>query len=566
MAAPSTNSNSDSHHLPERAEFWQMFTRLLGPEHRFYKLVLIYSLAISLLTLAIPISVQALIDTIANIGIVRAIVVISLILFGLLMVSGVLYALRAYILELFNRRIFIRLASEMAMSAVTARDAGMDDRKRLSLFNRFFDIMTLKKNLPLILTNGFSLLLQSLIGFIVVSLYHLYFFLFALILIALIWIVWKIWGWRAIQTGFALSEAKYETADWLQSLSMSLRDFKDTGNVEYILEEFNDVVNHHVDLQEKHFSFNYRQLLSFLLINALASSALLGMGGWLVIQGELTLGQLVAAELIMLGIFAGLPLLAGYLEYFYDVCAAVEEISRFRTLPQENVSLEQSRALNAEGASVRFDRAGFGKVGSDSEVCLDFTLAPGDILRMNCPDARMRSLIKNALAGNIHPPRGEVYYGDLATREINAFELRKKIKVFDRASVVPGSIRHYLMFSNPTASQHDIRQALALLALESEIDALPRGLDTHISGDGFPLSLEQTLALKLAAMYLARPNVLVLKHITDLVEPEIVANLMRAIQAYGGAVIYFTQRTEFDCFTRELDLSGILVGEQEHSA
>jgi len=93
MAAPSTHSATDSHHLPERAEFWQMFIRLLGPEHRFYKLVVIYSLAISLLTLAIPISVQALIDTIANIGIVRAIVVISLILFGLLMVSGVLYAL-----------------------------------------------------------------------------------------------------------------------------------------------------------------------------------------------------------------------------------------------------------------------------------------------------------------------------------------------------------------------------------------------------------------------------------------------------------------------------------------
>ncbi|MGA0935624.1 MAG: hypothetical protein ACO3R5_10890 [Pseudohongiellaceae bacterium] len=560
MAAPSTHSATDSHHLPERAEFWQMFIRLLGPEHRFYKLVVIYSLAISLLTLAIPISVQALIDTIANIGIVRAIVVISLILFGLLMVSGVLYALRAYILELFNRRIFIRLATEMAMSAVTARDAGMDDRKRLSLFNRFFDIMTLKKNLPLILTNGFSLLLQSLIGFIVVSLYHLYFFLFALILIALIWVVWKIWGWRAIQTGFALSEAKYETADWLQGLSISLRDFKDTGNVEYILEEFNDVVNHHVDQQEKHFSFNYRQLLSFLLINALASSALLGMGGWLVIQGELTLGQLVAAELIMLGIFAGLPMLAGYLEYFYDVCAAVEEISRFRTLPQENVRLEQSRILNVEGASIRFDRASFGKLGSEQEVCLDFSLAPREILRIQCPDARVRSLIKNAMAGNIHPPRGEVYFGNLATREINAFELRKKIKVFDRASVVPGSIRHYLMFSNPTASQHDIREALALVELEDDIDAMPRGLDTYMSGDGFPLSLEQTLALKLAAMYLSRPKVMVLKHITDLVQPNIVQNLMQAIQGYGGAVMYITQLTEFTCFTRELDMSAILVG------
>lgn len=72
-------------------------------------------------------------------------------------------------------------------------------------------------------------------------------------------------GWKAIQTGFLLSEAKYETADWLQTLSISLRDFKATGNIEYILEEFNDVVNHHVDEQEKHFAYTYKQLLSFLL-------------------------------------------------------------------------------------------------------------------------------------------------------------------------------------------------------------------------------------------------------------------------------------------------------------
>jgi len=56
--------STQDHHLPTLSEFRPMFFRLLGPEHRFYKLVLVYSIAISLLTLAIPISVQALIDTI----------------------------------------------------------------------------------------------------------------------------------------------------------------------------------------------------------------------------------------------------------------------------------------------------------------------------------------------------------------------------------------------------------------------------------------------------------------------------------------------------------------------
>ena len=117
-----------------------------------------------------------------------------MLLFGLLLFSGILYAFRAYIMELFNRRIFIRIASEMALGAIAARESGTDERKRLALFNRFFDIMTLKKNVPNIITNGFSLVLQAIIGFIVVSLYHLYFFLFAMVLVFLLLIVWKMWG------------------------------------------------------------------------------------------------------------------------------------------------------------------------------------------------------------------------------------------------------------------------------------------------------------------------------------------------------------------------------------
>jgi len=553
--------SAHGHTLPGISEFKPMFYRLLAPEQRFYKLVLIYSIAISLLTLAIPISVQALIDTIANIGLVRAVVMISLILFALMMVSGVLYALRAYILELFNRHIFIRLSSEMAMRAVTARESGMDERKRLALFNRFFDIMTLKKNVPDILTNGFSLVLQSFIGFIVVSLYHLYFFLFAVILILLIWLVWKIWGWRAISSGFHLSEAKYETADWLQNLSMSLRDFKATGNVEYVLEEFNDVVLHFVDCQETHFGYNYKQLLSLLFVNALASAALLGMGGYLVIQGELTLGQLVAAELIMLGIFSGLPQLAGYLGYFYDICAAVEEISRFNQLPQDPDTLTERESLQDSSQVLVFSKAGFGKASEGNEVNLDFRVEPGQIIRATCDEARMRSIVKNAVVGNIFPRRGEIYFGNLATREINPFELRKRIKVLDRGSVIPGSIRHYLMFSNPEAKQQEIREALEITGLADFIDALPNGLDTLVSGDGYPLSLEQTLALKLGAIYLSRPSVLVLKHINDLIEPDILHTVMTKIREYGGAVIYFTQRNDIDCFTSTIDLDTQLTDE-----
>ncbi|MDB3890907.1 hypothetical protein N9350_03160 [Gammaproteobacteria bacterium] len=85
-----------AHHFPDRKEFKEQFFTLLRPEAGFYKVVLVYSLAISLLTLAVPLSVQLLVDTVANIALPRAVFLIASLLFALLFFSGVMYALRTY--------------------------------------------------------------------------------------------------------------------------------------------------------------------------------------------------------------------------------------------------------------------------------------------------------------------------------------------------------------------------------------------------------------------------------------------------------------------------------------
>jgi len=109
-----------AHHFPDREEFKEQFFTLLKPEAGFYKVVLVYSLAISLLTLAVPLSVQLLVDTVANIALPRAVFLIASLLFALLFFSSVMYALRTYAMELFSRKIYSRIASEMAMTAMLA--------------------------------------------------------------------------------------------------------------------------------------------------------------------------------------------------------------------------------------------------------------------------------------------------------------------------------------------------------------------------------------------------------------------------------------------------------------
>lgn len=543
---------ASAHPYPDRQQFRRLLAAMLRPESAFYRVILVYSVAISLLTLAIPISVQMLIDTIANIGLLSAVVTIGLLLFALLLLSGTLFALRAWTMELWNRRLFSRVASEMAMTGLLARTGYFEEQQREVLFNRFFDIMTLKKNVPYLLSYGFSLFFQSVIGFVVVSLYHFYFFIFCTVLIVLLWGVWSLWGWKAIESGFHLSEAKHATAGWLQGLAVNNGFYKGRSRMQQALQRTDTQINHHLDQQEVHFRYSFRQLLSFLFIYAAASAVLLTMGGWLVIQGELSLGQLVAAELIMSAIFYGLPQMAGFLDYFYDVCAAVEELSRFESVETERVK-ESAQEVVLAGGALQLQKAGCRHEGRQYELSL--LIPPGSVVRAIAEDGITQQVFCAVLKRQLPLLNGAITLGasDLADCDIR--DLRQAVVVFDRQTLLPLSIRAYLALAAPGTGSADMHAALALLQLDAELAALPQGLDTQLSFGGSPLLFDQALRLKLAFALLSPGRVLILGQLFDCLSPATLRAFLRAWCSTGQRIaIYFTRRQDLTDFDMQLEL------------
>jgi len=537
-------------HFPDRREFKEMFFAILSPEAGFYKVVLVYSLAISLLTLAVPISLQLLVDTVANIALLRAVVLIALLLFTLLFLSGVMYALRAYAMELFSRKLYARISSEIAMTAMLAEPEYFGHKQKTDLFNRYFDIVTLKKNIPSILTNGFTLILQSFIGFTVVSFYHFYFFIFSMLLIFLIWVIWRVWGWRAIETSFRLSDSKYRTADWLQSLALNSESYRSSQNPSFALENTNRLVDSHIQCQVNHFKNTYSQLIGMLLLYAAASAALLGIGGWLVIEGELTLGQLVAAELIMSAIFVGLPQMAGYLDSLYYVCAAVEELARFRDVETEGPENESDiRLMHDE--EVVFSKVKLEQQNQDMEF--NFELPGRGLFRVSGNIMCLRR-IAELLSRNYRPVSGLITIGGHDNTDIQRQELRKAVRVINRVTVPPMTVREFLdLYVRPNA-KYSRQQALSLLRLDDEIAHLPDGMNTTLSRGAWPLSQPQAIRLKLASALLSEPSVLVLEDIVDAVDPDIMDDFLSTIQKLNTTVLYYTKRQDIGTFDYILNL------------
>lgn len=526
----------------------QLVKNMLKNEKQYYWLAIIYGIGISLLTLAVPISVQMLINTVANTGLVAQLVVLTVTLFVLLLISGLLYALRLHLMELFGRRFYARLVGEITLRTIYAQNPFFMDNEKGTLFNRYFDIVTVQKTVPYLLIGGFSIILQALVGFVIVSLYHPVFLGFNLVLIVLLWLVWGIWGKGAVLSAVELSQTKHNVAGWVEGLGASNGYYKSRQHIERSLTETDQQTANYIQSSEKHFKYTFSQTLAFLFIYALASALLLGMGGWLVIIGELSLGQLVAAELILSAVFYGISQLGLYLNSFYDLTAAAEELSLFYDIPQE-IPEGNIEPRQGDGDLLFSNVQGMAR---SADVVFNFRIKQGESIMCATPNHGIQRLFTDLLKHHIKPDGGYVTFFGTDILDIEVHELRQIITILDRPSLVAATIREYLRYADVNQPNHIMMEALACAGLDESIRYMPEGMDTKLSVTGAPLSLVEVLKLKLAATLIAKPNILVLNQLFDVVPSHILKRVLDKINNNGETtVIYFSNRDEnlnFDRF------------------
>jgi putative ABC transport system ATP-binding protein len=520
-------------------KFFRIFFEILKPEANFYWLAVVYGVGISLLSLATPISVQMLINTIANTALTAPLVMLSLTLFGLLFISSMIYALRIHLMELFARRFYARMVAEISLISVYAQNPFFGDFKSSPLFNRYFDVVYVQTAIPILFIGGFTTLLQIAVGFVLVSLYHPYFLGFTLVMIALMWLVWLAWGSRALRTGVDLSHAKHKTAAWLQTIGGSNGFFKSQRRIDYALDKTDDYTRVYVTERKRHFRHLFSQTIAFLLMYAAASAALLGLGGWLVIQNQLTLGQLVAAELVLSAAFLGVAQLGTYLGYFYDLFAAVEEISQFYDVEQE----QPKGADPFEGPDHTIAMKGVRGHARHESAQFDLEIPSGSIIMAAASHHGVQRLFNNLLKMHVLPEGGYATLGGIDVKDIEPHHLRKNVHVLDRPSFVEMTIREYLALSSKASAPQRMIDALETVGLADTISTFEKGLDTPIAATGYPLSAVELQQLKLANALLEAPRILVLSRLFDLLDPEPLQRAIAALreQAYS-TVIYFSNR------------------------
>lgn len=296
---------------------------ILAPLYPYYPVIFVYSVCISVLSLATPISVQSLVSTFAFGPVFQPIFILSVLLFGLLTLLGVTKSLQYLMVEYLQQKLY---ANVTAIISHTYQSNSPEGRQKLSeKHNRYFDIVLVYKNLSLLVTDGVSIALQTTLGLILISIYHPIFIVFGLVIFISLIVPFYLFKRTALRTSVDESNSKYDVADYIRELALTNK----TADTAEFQAQTSAQIEHFLSNRRRHFRVLFTQNIFYISLYAFLNTMLLALGGYLVISNQLSVGQLVAAEIVVNAILGHFLYAKTYLEAFYDLYAASKKLSPF---------------------------------------------------------------------------------------------------------------------------------------------------------------------------------------------------------------------------------------------
>lgn len=492
---------------------------LLRMERREVGVLLFYSALSGVLYLAAPLAVDAVVSNLAfgsqSRPFVQALVVLALALLGALGLQALVAAVQYVVAEVIQRRIFVRAAADLAYRLPRVRVQELDEIHAPELVNRFLDVVTVQKSTALLLLDGVNLVVGSLIGMLLLSLYHPALLLFVLVLLLLVLGGLALLGRGAVRSSIAESRLKYDVVNWFESVVTFPNLFKGPGGSLLANERANQLAGGYLSKRAAHFAIVMRQVVALLLLSVLASASLLLLGGWLVISQQITLGQLVASELIMGSIVVAMTKMGKKLEAWYDVLAAMDKLGHLFDLRIEREDGEQPSvvggAMSLRACDLEFGREGQAPVFSH----LNFEIAAGGRAAVIGPHGSGASSLLDMLFGLRQPLSGHLSVGGLDLRSWYLEALRERVMLLRRDEIVEGSVVDNLRLGRPDVGMDEVRHALERVGLLDDLLHRPDGLNLRLKPGGAPLSGNQRTRLLLARAWVQRPQLLLLDEILD---------------------------------------------------
>ncbi len=500
----------------------QRFWRLLKPDHREITNVYVYSIFNGLVNLSLPLGIQAIINLIQGGQVSTSWVVLVVFVVLGVAITGILQIFQLRIDENLQQKILSRAAFEFAYRIPRIRMEALYRHYAPELMNRFFDTVSVQKGLSKILIEFSSAALQVVFGLILLSFYHPFFILFSLLLVLLILAIFWFTAKRGMRTSLEESKYKYQVAHWLEEVARTHTTFKLAGASDLAMQRTDGHVGDYLKARQKHFGVLLQQYSLMVVFQVLVATGLLAIGGILVMEQQMNIGQFVAAEIIILMVMASVKKLILTLQTIYDVLTALEKIGQVTDLELEPVGGGEFTSKGpAKGMTVELHKLSFKYPGQQQAAIreVSLTIPAGERLLITGANGVGKSTLLNLLAGLYQLHDGSLSYNGLSATSLNSDSLRAHIgDCLAQELLFEGSLLDNITMGREGATFENVKWAVGKLKLDDFVNSLPQGYNTLLDpvGKSLPRSIIQKLLL--ARSIADKPALLLLENVFEHIE------------------------------------------------
>jgi ABC-type bacteriocin/lantibiotic exporter with double-glycine peptidase domain len=499
------------------------FWLLLKPDRKEIYQVYVYALFKGLIVLSLPLGIQTIINLIQGGAVSTSWIVLSMLIALGVFLNGYIQFMQMRIMENIQQHIFARTAFNFTFRIPKIRLEELQDYYPPELMNRFFEILSIQKNLSKIIVQFSTAILQIIFGLILLSFYHPFFILFSVLLVLIVALIIKLTSKLAMDSSIKESKFKYKVLSWLEELARAKDSFKVAGYTSLPEQKTDDKVMHYIESREKHFSILKIQYMLLLIFKIFVALGLLIVGGLLVINQQMNIGQFVAAEIIILLIIESTEKIILNLESVYDLFTSLEKLGEFDEFNLDDADAKKS-ALTIDKRlplDVELKNISFAYPNTSKQIVKDISFhfkAGGKHVIMG-ENGSGKSTLLHLISGLYKPANGIICINEHPYDSYHHQDLNEIIgSGLKEETLFEGTLMENITLGRKNISMEQIETTLQHLSLNDYVSSVPKGLFTPVEPLGRKLPRSVIQKLLLARAVVNNPLLLVIESNFDAIE------------------------------------------------
>lgn len=496
--------------LKERNVFVRV-AQLLARDKRDIIILFIFAALAGLFALTLPLSVGAIVQLVQGGLVLQPVVIlIGYVVVGTL-ASGGLQILQLRVVERIQQRVFARLALEFTFRIPRIRYETAMHEDLPETMNRFFEAVTIQKSLSKFLLDTSTAMLTVLAGLILLTFYHPYFTFFGVLLLLVLGGILWFSGPRGLETSFMESTYKYRAVHWLEEQARAFHAFKFAGRSALGIQRMDEILSGYLTYRGKHFNVLMQQTVAIVLFRTIIIGGFLVLGTQLVIDRQISLGQFVASELIIVTVLTGVEKLILSMSTIYDILTSAEKVGYVSDLPLDDMGGStlpvghSGMSLELRGVSYRYHP------GARNVLCdLTTRVEAGERLAITGYEGAGRTTLLKLMSGLLGDFEGTLLFDGHPVRTLDRSVLRERVgQYLSATNLFDGTIMENVAVGRLGIDAPAVRRAIADVGLTREIEEMPNGLDSQITHGGRRMSHNTAIKLLFAQAIAGTPRLLV---------------------------------------------------------